>query len=230
MENMFGWKSARSAAKINQPGGIAAMPGQSTSAEAGLMSGTRVGTAMGWRSVEAIAEGDKVLTFDAGLQTIVKVSHIRLWSAEESCPRRFWPLEVPAGALGNRELMHVMPGQNVMIESDAAEDLYGDPFSLIPAEAVEGTSGVERVPAQGDIDVIVLHFAEDQIVFAENGALFFCPACHDVLQAASSDSTCQPYAILPMDEARFLAVHLEEAQATNRAFSPQDTWAAAAMA
>lgn len=195
------------------------------------MSGTRVATAMGWRPVEAIAEGDKVLTFDAGLQTIHKISRIRLWSAEETCPRHFWPLEVPAGALGNRELMHVLPGQNVMIESDAAEDLYGDPFSLIPAEAVEGTNGVERVPPQGDIEVIVLHFAEDQIVFANNGALFFCPACHDVLQAAAMDGgACQHYAILSMDEALFLAVHLEDEKAAKRAPSPRDAWAAAAMA
>ncbi|WP_135506254.1 Hint domain-containing protein [Roseovarius aestuariivivens] len=227
---MFGWMSARAEQKDGRHG-FAGLSRAATSVEAGLIAGTSVATAMGWRPVEAIAEGDKVLTFDSGLQTVHKVSRIRLWSAEDDCPRQFWPLEVPAGALGNRDVMHVLPGQNVMIESDAAEDLYGDPFSLIPAEAIEGTNGVERVPPQGDIEVIVLHFADDQIVFANNGALFFCPACHDVLQAAASSEQARPhYAILPMDEARFLAVHLEEEATTDRTYSPQDVWAAAAPA
>lgn len=228
---MFGWMSARSEQKNYGAAGFGGSGQDTGSLEAGLLSGTRVATAMGWRPIEAIAEGDKVLTFDAGLQTIQKISRIKLWSEDEVCPRQFWPLEIPAGALGNRDLMHVLPGQSVMIESDVAENLYGDPFSLIPAEAVEGTNGVERVPPQGDVEVILLHFAEDQIVFANNGALFLCPACHDILQAAATpEDTQSHYAILSMDEARFLAVHLEEETFATRTSTLQDVWAAAATA
>lgn len=220
---MFGWKSTpHNCETFENP--------TATAVKSGLISGTKVATGMGWRPVEAIAEGDNVLTFDGGLQAITKVSRIRLWSGQETCPRQFWPLEVPAGALGNREVMRVLPGQNIMVESDAAEDLYGDPFSLLPVEAIEGLYGVERTPPDSDVEVIVLHFAADQVVFAENGALFFCPAFKDMIDAASAQEARPFYSILSMDEARFLAVQLEEEIAAACSHSPHDVWAAAVPA
>ncbi|MEQ8255971.1 MAG: Hint domain-containing protein, partial [Roseovarius confluentis] len=111
---MFGWKSTLGKRDIFENA-------NATAVKSGLISGTKVATGMGWRPVEAIAAGDKVLTFDGGLQTITKVSRVGLWSGQDHCPRQFWPLEVPAGALGNREVMRVLPGQNIMVESDAAE-------------------------------------------------------------------------------------------------------------
>jgi len=220
---MFGFKSARRSDAFENTG--------ATAVNAGLMGGTKVATAMGWRPVEAIAEGDKVLTFDAGLQTITKVDRIRLWSGQDSCPRQFWPLEVPAGALGNREAMRVLPGQNIMIESDAAEQLYGDPFTLIPAEAVEGLHGVDRTPPQYDIEVIILHFSADQVVFSESGTLFFCPASTDIVQAAAMEEPRPFYSVLTMDEARFLAVQIEEEVSLADPTHPQHSgWAKAVPA
>lgn len=197
---------------------------------AGLVSGTRVATGMGWRQVEAIAEGDLVLTFDAGLQKITKVERVRLWGGEERCPARFWPLEVPVGALGNREVMHILPGQSIMLESDVAEDIYGDPFSLIPAAAVEGVRGIERVPPQSDVEVVLLYFAEEQVVFANNGALFLCPASRDLTDYAYDASGDTFYSILPMDEARFLAVRIEDEMSDACSYSPREVLAAAAVA
>lgn len=177
----------------------------------GLISGTRVATAMGWRPVETILAGDKVLTFDAGLQTVTEVSRRPFWISDEPCPRSFWPIEVPVGVLGNRDVMHLLPDQYIMVESDAAEDLYGDPFSLIPAKAMDELSNAFRVPPQEGFEVVRLHFAADQVVFGKNGSLFFCPARRNVLDFAGPDRPEDPmYAILSIDEARFLAAKLEE--------------------
>ncbi|WP_241525652.1 Hint domain-containing protein [Pseudophaeobacter leonis] len=41
--------------------------------EGGLLAGTHVASNLGWRPVEALCAGDKVLTFDHGMQTIVEV-------------------------------------------------------------------------------------------------------------------------------------------------------------
>ena len=220
---MFGWtsKPAKRESFENT---------NATAVKSGLISGTKVATGMGWRPVEAIAEGDKVLTFDGGLQTITKVSRVRLWSGQDHCPRQFWPLEVPAGALGNREVMHVLPGQTIMVESDAAEVLYGDPFTLMPAEAIEGLYGVARTPPEDDVEVVVLHFAADQVVFSENGALFFCPAFADMVDAAFAEEARPFYSVLSMDEARFLAVQIKEEIGTACSNSSQDIWAAAVPA
>lgn len=227
---MFGWMSALSGEGRPTYKSSAAAAHDTVGGETGLISGTRVATAMGWRPVEAIAEGDKVLTFDAGLQTVTRVTRLRIWDEEQTCPRDFWPLEVPAGALGNREVMHLLPSQTVMVESDTAEDLYGDPFSLIPARAMEGVRGIGRVPPKADAEVVLLHFAEEQVVFANIGALFHCPSSRDMLSFAH-EATEEPfYSILPMDEARFLAVQLDEEPVMASSTAPQEFWAAAATA
>lgn len=221
---MFGWKSTSQRSQRLDT----FENSDATAVNTGLIAGTKVATGMGWRAVEAIAEGDKALTFDGGLQTVTKVSRIRLWSGQDTCPRQFWPLEIPAGALGNREMMKVLSSQSIMVESDAAEDLFGDPFTLIPAEAIEGLYGVARTPPQEDVEVIILHFASDQVVFADNGALFFCPAFADMIDAAFAQETEPFYSVLSMDEARFLAVHLEEEIVAACAHSPEEVWAACA--
>jgi hypothetical protein len=40
----------------------------------GLVAGTKVATTAGWAKVETIAEGQQVLTFDGGLQTVVAIT------------------------------------------------------------------------------------------------------------------------------------------------------------
>lgn len=220
---MFGWNKARSGVPTQTQFDATTSAGL----EAGLLSGTKVASAMGWRPVEAITEGDQVLTFDAGLKTVTKVTRIRLWSDEAMTPSQQWPLEVPTGALGNREPIYVLPGQNIMVESDAAEDMYGDPFTLIPAEAIAGLYGVSRVPPRSDQEVIMLHFASDQVVFSETGALFFCPAAEDLVSRTEDEAGTPFYSILPMDEARFLAVQIEDEITAACTHSPQDVWAAA---
>ncbi len=171
----------------------------------GLAADTRVATSMGWRAVSAITAGDKVLTFDAGLQPVAKVTRLSLWDGDDPCPQRFWPFEVPVKALGNRETLYLLPNQSVMVESDAAEEIYGDPFSLIPAAALEGLNGIERVPPQPGFEVIKLHFEKDQVVFANSGALFFCPSARDLLNSMFDTFEAPAYAILPLSEARALA-------------------------
>lgn len=176
----------------------------------GLAQGTLVATAMGWRPAEGIVAGDKVLTFDAGLKTVTKVVRTHLWSGEESCPKEFWPLEVPSGVLGNREVMHLLPHQTIMVESNAAEDIYGDPFSLIPSIAMEGLRGIHRVPPQYGFEVVQIYFAEEQVIFAKNGTLYFCPSTRDILDCVFEDGTDPLYTILPIAEARDLAAVIED--------------------
>lgn len=207
---MFGWMSAHQSKGTKRMTDITgAYDGGATGVMSGLIEGTRVATAMGWRPVEAIAVGDKVLTFDAGLQAVTRIERRALWSGETGCPTRFWPLEVPAGALGNREVMHLLPNQGVLLESDAAEMVYGDPFTLLPAQALDGVNGIHRVPPRHGVDVVILHFESEQVVFANSGALFFAPSSRDLLDRAFEGDTAPLYTVLPMDEAVVLAEAIE---------------------
>lgn len=159
----------------------------------GIAFGTRIATTIGWRPVEAIAAGDQVLTFDHGMQPVQRVEHRMLW-AGASTSRADWPLLVPVNVLGNRQEMVLLPGQSVLIESDLAEESFGDPFVLIPASVLDGHGGISRVRPSSRVEVVSLHFAREEVVFANAGAMFLCGSNADLLSAPEAQDG---YTVLP---------------------------------
>lgn len=153
----------------------------------GILAGTPIATPMGWRRVETLRPGDAVLTFEAGEQRLEQVDCQPAGDDTAGWPQGHWPLHVPVGALENREEIVLLRDQRVLIECDAADDRYGDPFALIPALALQGYRGIElcRPPgiATDGAAAVRLGFAADQIVYAARGALLACPEMQLGLQA-----------------------------------------------
>ena len=174
--------------------------------EGGIVAGTKVATQIGWRVVEAVAAGDLVLTFDGGLQVVTAVTRRTVWTMGSRADYASWPLTVPAGALGNREEMTLIANQSVMVESDTAEAVFGDPFAMIPASALDGFRGIYRTAPAEEIEVVTLHFAQDEVIFANIGALFFCPAQTDLLSAPAA----QTYHVLSAAQADLLVQFLAQ--------------------
>lgn len=168
----------------------------------GMVAGTKVATPQGWARVETICEGQKVLTFDGGMQTVRAVTRHVLMA--DMTTTAAWPMSVPAGALGNREAMTLLPHQPVMIESDLAEEMTGDPFALIPATSLDGLRGITQSRPDALVEVIQLHFDCDEIVFANIGALFLCRAQSDLSMDVPQDA----YTVLPLDVADDLVDYL----------------------
>ncbi len=172
-------------------------------ATGGLVAGTQVASAMGWRAAEAIATGDLVLTFDRGLQPVKAVHRAITWAAP--VPRSQWPLMVPAGVLGNAAPMLLQPDQQVMLESDAAEAVFGDPFTLITASDLEGFRGIGRVAPEGPTQTIVLEFQHDEVIFAQHGALAYCGRPGVIsLDELMSDNRADMYRSVDSETARDL--------------------------
>lgn len=170
----------------------------------GLVAGTQVATQIGWRDVAAVSAGDLVLTFDGGMQIVAAVDRQVIQTGGEFAPGDAWPLFVPAEALGNKDEMYLLPQQSVMIEADAAEEVFGDPFAMIPALALEGFRGITRVPPAEQIEIITLSFAQDEVVFTNSGALILCQKSYDILDAGLS-----VYSTLPIDSAKALLAVVE---------------------
>ena len=202
----------RGAAKKTKPSGLAT----------GLVAGTMVATAMGWRLVEAIAKGDMVLTFDRGLQPVRALTRGVHWDRTTPCPNLLWPLKVPAGALGNQDAMTLLPEQCVMVESDTADMLFGDPFTLLSGADLAGFRAIQRIDPVKQLEVIQLHFDDDEVVFANAGALVFCPSLRaiDVAELLASRPDAARYAPLPSDEARMLVECLVDEDAVSIVTSP----------
>ncbi len=160
----------------------------------GMIAGMRVATGYGWRPVEAVAAGDVVLTFDNGMQRVTGVTRQVMWAGAVGSPED-WPLLVPEGVLGNPEPMTVLPGQAIVIESDVAETLSGEPFVTIPAAALAGFRGIQRHLTARHVDVVLLSFAEEQAIFSNCGALFLCPEPQDMLNPRLSSGAYAPVSI-----------------------------------
>ncbi|WP_172296624.1 Hint domain-containing protein [Pseudoruegeria sp. HB172150] len=181
----------------------------------GLAAGTMVATAMGWRPVEAIARGDLVLTFDRGMQPVKNLTKSLAWVEPDGCPASQWPLLVPANAIGNAQSMLLLPDQLVMLESDSAEILYGDPFTLISASDLAGFRDIQRICPEGPVESVMLHFEHDEVVFAQNGALVFCAGntvirLDDLFKEKDPVTEQGGYVSLDADEALFLLECLED--------------------
>ena len=177
----------------------------------GLMVGTRVASNLGWRAIDALAVGDKVLTFDHGMQVITEIRRAHMWlDAPETC-ESLWPVVVPEGALGNREELILLPDQGVMIESDAAQDMHGDPFAILTANSLVGLRGIRHRQPMQRVELIAVYFAHDEVVYAEGGALIHCPRDMSTLDKFLEAGTAT-YQVLSGEEAEELAdmMYLEE--------------------
>lgn len=202
MDEMFGWKTKEMNRRTPEMTG--AYDGGLATLTNGLMAGTRVASNLGWRAVEALAVGDSVLTFDHGMQKITDLRRVMMWIDAPDTNPALWPVIVPAGALDNRAELTLLADQGVLVESDAAADIYGDPFALVPAQALVGVRGIHRAAPQEMVELVVISFADEQVIYAEGGALIHCPVARMVLDNLL-DGTAPVYDVLGLSDAAFLA-------------------------
>ena len=175
MNEMFRWKTAARGMPQLSTEQTGAYNGGLGLQSHGLLSGTKVASNLGWRCVEALAVGDSVLTFDNGMQKIVEFRRQTLFLSGADAAPGNGPLIVPVGALGNRTEITLLPDQGVLVESDMVADIYGDPFAVIPAHSLEGFRGITRAGPAQEIELITLCFEEEEVIYAEGGALIYCP-------------------------------------------------------
>lgn len=160
----------------------AAVAPQALSSEAtGILIGTRIATNFGWRNVEALCLGDMVLTFDHGFRSIVGLRRVVLWDGRGTCPEFLLPLKIKRGLLENAQPKHVLPMQGVMVESDAAEDYRGDPFAVLMPSAIERYGLAEKVHQSEPLEVVLLEFDEEEVIYGECGLHYFIPKPEDIL-------------------------------------------------
>lgn len=167
----------------------------------GFLPQTQVATARGWVPVGRLQPGDMVLTFDHGTQPLRDV--LALPPDEVLRPAHERAISVPTGALENRSPMILLPGQAVLLDTDHAEELFGDPFALVPAAALVGLRGISALDMPEDAGLWP-RFDQDQIIYAHGATLLFCPAAPGAVRADAAQSP------LSIGEARKLVERLIE--------------------
>jgi hypothetical protein len=207
MRTMFGWKNTNARMHHRSAEMTGAYDGGLAAQTHGMMAGTVVASNLGWRAIEALAVGDMVLTFDTGMQEIVEIRRMTFWTDAPDTPSADWPVIVPVGALDNRQELTLLADQGVLVESDAASDMYGDPFAVVPALALDGFRGIYRCAPQQQVELIAVYFAEDQVIYAEGGALVHCPANTTALDAFIAPDA-MAYDVLGPRDAAYLTARM----------------------
>lgn len=175
-------------------------------ASRGFFEGTRVATRLGWRSVEALAPGDMVLTFDHGFQPVIDLCCEKFLLNDVLAGSRIDPVLLPEGAMGNFGDVVLLPEQGVLIESEAAEDAQGDPFAVVKAEALNGVRGIRRIAPPQKTEVITLIFGHDQVIYAEGGTLLHCP--RPTVPLNDLESADISYDIIPDQQSEFVVENM----------------------
>lgn len=171
----------------------------------GLVAGTLVATSTGWVPAESLSVGDKVMTFDDGLQEITGVARrVHPTPGETGKVRPL--LSVPAGLIGNRRPILLPEGQAMIVESDFADRVLGDPFATMDACDMLGLPGVLRILSEDAVAVVAITFERDQMIFVEGEALAYCPA------SAGAASTSVAEAIWFREDRRYHVLSREDAR------------------
>ena len=174
----------------------------------GFLNETHVISNLGWRSVDALCIGDRVLTFDNGMRPIIEIQRETLQFGSVALPKHLWPVLVPKGALLNRREIMVAPDQGVFLESDLVSDTRGDPFAVVPARSLVGFRDIDQERPSQDMVLTTLGFAQDEVVYAEGGMLAYCPKARQILSDDADDLT-QAYNVLSQPEAVELIARLQ---------------------
>lgn len=143
----------------------------------GILAGTLVETATGWRGVETLRLGDLVQTLDGGLAKVLGVDRRALRPELAQAL-----IALPGGVLDACCDALLLPGQHLAIDTLADPAHPDAAFALIPALALEGHGGTRRYALRG-IEVITPLFATEEILWANSGLLLHCPGIADGAQS-----------------------------------------------
>jgi hypothetical protein len=175
-----------------------------TPLRAGLLAGTRVETATGWRAVETLRRGDLVHSFDGGLRPVVAVD--RDWLV----PGADTVLVLPGGALNTSGDLQLLPGQMILLDGWTGDLPGGAPVALGPAEALEGLFGTRRLAVARPTEVLIPVFAEEEGIYTDGGLILHCPG---VAAGPNGRSEDEFFARLDVRVARALLAHRDRAEA-----------------
>lgn len=187
----------------------------------GLVDGTHVVTAQGWKPVDTLQVGDFVLTFDNGLQPVAAIHHEEFAPAPSETRADRSAILVPAGALRNRRPLWLMPDLGILVESDIALEDTGDPFAIVPGKALAGHRGIAPGAAEAPLGVTKLGFGEEEVIYVEGGMLVHCPASTDM--GTADDDAQAIYKMMEFRAAKFMvACQMDGSEPEGLTYGPEE--------
>lgn len=126
-----------------------------------FVAGTLIETETGPKPVELLEVGDRIVTRDRGLQSVLWTGHRRADGTSDYAPIRFSP-----GALGNDRELLVSPQHRMLITGWRAELFFGDDEVLVAAKHLVNGDTIHRMPMD-QVDYHHFLCEDHEIVLAE---------------------------------------------------------------
>ncbi|MEM9434953.1 MAG: Hint domain-containing protein [Pseudomonadota bacterium] len=126
----------------------------------GVMAGARVLTMQGYRPIEDLAAGDKIIT-RTGMCVLRSVT-----VTEYTCR----PYRIAHNALGKdraNAVTFVVPGQRVLLRDWRAKYLFGHEMVIVPVDRLKDDEYITQVPTPRACQVFNLHFEQEQIFYID---------------------------------------------------------------
>lgn len=147
-------------------------PGRATAlrrSTCGMVAGTLVETATGWKPVQDLRLGEALQTLDGGLVRVRAFDRQQLIAAAML-------VHIPGGAFDACSDVLLLPDQPVLLDTLGVQIADQEAlFVLVPAMALIGLHGVRRVAASRPLEVVTPLFDEEEMVYAQTGVLLRCP-------------------------------------------------------
>jgi len=137
----------------------------------GMLAASLVETPQGWRPVGSLTRGQRVETWDGDLATVLRVERQQLWPTEDGAM-----IHLPAAALGGCSDLWLLPEQLVMLRAPVIRDVLDAEGALVRATDLVGFRGTRRQALIRPVEMVSLHFADDELVYVNSAALVFCKA------------------------------------------------------
>lgn len=126
-----------------------------------FVAGTLIDTAQGPRRVEKLQPGDRIITYDGGMQPLAWVGRRRVAGIGKLAP-----ICIAAGALGNQRDLWVSPQHRLLIRDWRAEMLFGVPEVLVAAQHLVNDTDIRRRDRER-VTYVHLLFDSHRIVYSE---------------------------------------------------------------
>lgn len=145
------------------------------------MEGTSIRLENGWRQVETLSGEDRVRVGPASGLKPSSVLQKEIWLDPFDCPAVVRPLLVPRGALGNDVDFLVQQDMRVVMQDDAALDIFGTSVVSARAADLEAFRGIRLANPPKRARLTTIAFESEQMVEVAGGASVICPPLtHDI--------------------------------------------------
>jgi hypothetical protein len=91
---------------------------------------------------------------------------------------------IPGGVLANCSDLCLLPGQLVLVESDIAEAVLGQPAVLVQAAALDGFRGIRMRPTDRPVETVSLIFDAEEMVYLNSGCVIRSAGLSDTVGGA----------------------------------------------